>query len=387
VTEAEIRALFPGVERRRYFNAAAAALIPTPVAEAVRDAAERQVRDGIHAFPADMAAVQEARERSARRIGAPVRDVALVSGTADGIARVAGGFPWRPGDEVVLGDLEYPANVYPWAVQADRGVRLKVVPSEDGRLPAARLIDAIGPRTRVVAVSMVQFTSGYRVDLAALAEACRERDVFLAVDAIQGLGVLPVDVTALDIGCLVADGRKWLFGPAGCAVLYVAHAWAVRMRPPSPGALSVENADEFLQWTRWTREDGTLETGGRWRDGAGRFESGFPNTVGAAGLAAALATGERIGPQVIHDRVCRFAARLAAAVGERGWRVHGPRDDTERAGIVAFEPPGDAAELWRALSRDGYSLALRDGRLRAAPHVYNRADEIDDLVEAIARRA
>lgn len=386
MTESEIRDLFPGVRERRYFNAAAASLTPTPVAEAVRAAAERQVAQGIHAFPADMRAVEDARTRAAARIGAPARDVALVSGTADGIARVAGGFPWRPGDEVVLGDLEYPANVYPWAVQADRGVRLRVVRSEAGRLPAERLIDAMGPRTRVLAVSMVQFTSGYRVDLAALSDACRERDVFLAVDAIQGMGVLPIDVVASGVGCLVADGRKWLFGPAGCAVLYVAHEWAVRMRPPSPGALSVENADDFLQWTRWAHDDGTLDTGGCWRDGAGRFESGYPNTIGAAGLAAALDVGERIGPDTIEERVCGLAARLAAAAEERGWTVHGPRSDRERAGIVAFEPPGEAAATWRSLTDDGYSLALRDGRLRAAPHVYNTADEIDDLVEAIARR-
>jgi len=387
VTESRIRDLFPGVRRRRYFNAAAAALTPTPVAEAVRRAVERQVDLGIHAYPEDMAAVRDARERAARRIGADPRDVALVSGTADAIARVAGGFPWRAGDEVVFGDLEYPANVYPWAVQAARGVRVKVVRSHEGRLPAEALIEAIGPRTRVVAVSMVQFTSGYLVDLAAIAEACRRRDVFLAVDAIQALGVLPIDVRALGVGCLAADGRKWMFGPAGCAVLYVAHEWAVRMTPPGPGAQSVSDVEDFLQWTRWPIEDGAMSASGRWRDGAGRFESGYPNTIGAAGLAAALATSERIGPETIRTRVTGLAARLARAVEELGWPVYGPRSDRERAGIVTFEPPGDAARSWKSLSSEGFSLALREGRLRASPHVYNTSEEIDALVEAVRRLA
>ena len=268
-----------------------------------------------------------------------------------------------------------------------RQVRVRVVESEDGRLPAERLIEAIGPRTRVVAVSSVQFTSGYRVDLETLAAACRERDVFLAVDAIQSLGVLPVDVRALGVGCLAADGRKWLFGPAACAILDVAPEWSGRLRPAAPGAPSVENIEDFLQWTAWADDDGTVAIDGHWRERAGRFESGFPNVLGAAGLAAAFEVGERIGVETIRARVTALASRLAAAADDRGWPVYGPRDDAERAGIVTFVPPGDPETIGRRLVEEGFSLTVRGGRLRASPHAYNTADEIDDLVAALERIA
>ncbi len=384
MTEAEILAEFPGTAGRHYLNAAAASLLPRSVGEAMAEAARAQVARGILTWSEDMRRVAAAREAAARLLGASPSDVAFVANTAEAVARVADGLDWRDGDEVVLGDLEYPANVYPWAAQADRGARIRLVRSEDGRLPAERLVEAIGPRTRVVAVSHVQFSTGYRVDLEPLGAACAARGVLLAVDAIQGLGVFPVDVQRLGIGVLAADGRKWLMGPSGTGILCVAPEWTARIRPRAVGALSVTGSEDLLSWAGRVDGAGRLEIEAMLRDGAGRFEAGYPNVVSLAGLRAALDLGERIGRATILERVQARVSRLIEGLASRGLRVHGPRTAEERSGIVSFELPGDAVGHWKRLGERGILVAARDGRLRAAPHVYNTDDDVDALLEALA---
>lgn len=384
MTEAEIRGEFPGVENVAYFNAAAASLLPRCVAEAVAAVTRRQCERGILSWPDDTRAVRGAREAAAGLIGAAPDDVAFVSNTAEGIAKVAEGLDWKDGDEVVLGDLEYPANVYPWAVQRDRGARLRVVRSEGGRLPAERLLAAVTSQTRVLAVSMVQFSSGYRVDLPVLGEACRRRGILLVVDAIQALPVFPADVKALGIGALAVDGRKWLMGPAGAGFLYVAPEWIERVRPRAAGALSVRGAGEMLQYVRHLDASGQLDLAPMYRAGAGRYEAGYYNVVGIAGLGAALDLAERIGRGTIRSRVESAVSRLAAGLEERGFTLFGPVEPEERSGIVAFDVPGSPDDWWRRLEARGFSVAAREGRLRVAPHVYNTLDEIDGLLSALS---
>lgn len=384
MTEAEIRGEFPGVENVAYFNAAAASLLPRCVADAMAAVARRQCERGILSWPDDTRAVRAAREAAARLIGAAPSDVAFVSNTAEGIAKVAVGLDWKDGDEVVLGDLEYPANVYPWAAQIDRGVRLRIVRSQGGRLPAERLLAAVGPRTRVLTVSMVQFASGYRVNLPALGDACRRHGVLLVVDAIQGLPVFPVDVEALGIGALAVDGRKWLMGPAGAGFLYVAPEWIERIRPRAAGALSVQGSGELLQYVRRLDASGQLDLGPMYREGAGRYEAGYYNVTGIAGLGAALDLTERIGRETIRARVESAVSRLVDGLVARGFTLFGPLHPNERSGIVAFDVPGSPDDWWRRLQGRGFSVASREGRLRVAPHVYNTLDEVDGLLSALS---
>lgn len=378
--EATIRSWFPGTRHRAYFNAAAASLLPVQVKEAIDSVTAGWIEKGILCWASDMARVEETREAAADLVGCAPREIALVSNTAEGISRVAAGIDWKEGDEVVLGDLEYPANVYPWAAQQRRGARLRWVRSDEGRLDAGRLIDAIGSRTRVLAVSMVQFGSGYRVDLDALGEACRSSGVLLVVDAIQGLGVFPLDVKKIGIGALATDGRKWLMGPAGAGFLFVDEERIPEIRPVSAGALSVRNPNDFLQYVDRTDGQGRIGLDAMLREGAGRYEPGYPNVCGMAGLGAALTVGAEIGRDVIHGRVTSLVGRLVDALAARGWPVYGPAVKEERSGIVSFSVDADADRISGELDRSGYSLAVRDGRLRVSPHVYNTEGEIDGLL-------
>jgi len=378
-----IRDLFPGTRELVYFNAAAQCLLPEPVAERMHAVARRQCERGITAYPKDMRTIEDTRGAAARLIGARSEDVAFTANTVDGVARIAEGLDWREGDEVLLNDLEFPANVYPWAAQQRRGVRLRFVESGAGRVDAESLVAAIGPRTRVLAVSHVQFSTGYRVDLAVLAEACRAKGVLLFVDAIQSLGVVELNVQETPVAALAVDGRKWLMGPTGCGLLYVAPQWQERIHSSVIGARSVSNHDDLLQYRRWLDPEGRLDLDSRLRDGAGRFEGGYPSVVGVAGLGAALELGERIGRARIRERIAVLVARCVERVAQAGLEVHGPRSADERAGIVSFRIPGDPLEVFRRLHRQGYSIALREGRLRLAPHVYNSDDEVDALFERI----
>lgn len=383
MTPDEIRELFPGTRDLIYLNAASQALLPLPVAERVEGVARRLMRRGITSFPEEMAQLERTRGLAARLIGCEPESIAFTANTAEGISRIAQGLDWREGDEVLLADLEFPANVYPWAAQRDRGVRLRFVASEEGRAEARRYIDAIGPRTRVLSVSHVQFASGYRVALEPLAEACRERGVLFVVDAIQSLGVCPLDLRG--VGALAVDGRKWLMGPPGCGLLYVAPEWIERIRPRTPGALSVTHPEALLQFTEWLDAYGGLDLHGRGRlrPGAGRYESGYPNVVGVAGLGAALELGERIGRPEVHRRVAQLAAHAVRQLEQAGYPVFGPRDAEERAGIVAFSIRGSAEEVFRRLNEDGISISSREGRLRLAPHVYNTEEEVDRVVARV----
>ncbi len=382
MTEAEIRALWPGASKVRYFNAASQALLPVPVADAVRRTLDRWVEGGIHAWPEDMREVEGARSLLARLVGADPRDVAFTANTADAVARVALGLGLREGDEIVLSDLEYPANVYPWTT---RGARLRLVPSSGGRVDPERLVDAIGPRTRVLALSMVQFSSGFRSDLAPLGEACRRRGVLFFVDVIQGLGVFPVDMRAMGIGALAGEGRKWLAAPPGTGFLAVGPEWIARIRPSSIGAMSVSPDFGMLGWVPRVAREGDLDLDPVYREGAGRYEAGYYNVAGLAGLAAALALHRSIGPETVRSRVEARVDEIVRGVESLGLPVFGPRAREERSGIVSIEVAGDA-EVWRRqLAGAGISVGVRDGRLRAAPHVYNEGRDVEALLEALDR--
>src|SRR5262245_17776159 len=206
--------------------------------------------------------VEEVRGLAARLLNADPLDVAFVKNTSEGVGIVAEGFPWRPGDNLVTAAEEYPANVYPWLNLAGRGVAVRRVPSRGSRVELDDLRAAIDGRTRLVSLSHVEFASGFRNDLDAVGGLCRERGIYFFVDAIQGLGVLPLDVRRTPIDFLAADGHKWLLGPEGAGVFYIRRELVELLHPVGVGWNSVVNAEDFL----------TIDF--RLKPHAGRWESG-----------------------------------------------------------------------------------------------------------------
>ena len=370
----ETRSLFPVTHEIAYLNHAGVAPISTRVAEAIaryaRGASERGAFDYTKTYDRE---IERVRERVATLLGAKVSEIAFAKNTTEGLGFVAAGLDWRPGDQVVTCDLEFPSNVYPWWSLRDREVETIMLPGRDGLLPLESVAQALkGPRVRVLALSSVEFGSGARNDLAALGALCRERGVLFCVDAIQSLGCLPLDVQACGIDFLAADGHKWLLSVEGCGIFYCAARVRDQLTPRVVGWRSVENNLDFDRYH--------FDLQGS----AGRFEEGTPNTCGIFALGAAIDLLLEIGIDAIGRRVLELTDLLIDGLRERGARVLSPRGEGLSSGIVSFlagdEPP---AETVSRLRLAGVFTAARGGGVRASPHFYNDADDLDLLLTTI----
>jgi len=369
---ATVRESFPITKHCVFLNHAAVAPISRPAAEAIcRYTQQSSEHAGIGA--GFFRRIEQIRGLAGRLINASAREIAFVKNTTEGIGWVANGLAWEPGDNVVTTGSEFPANVYPWEALQDRGVQRKVVPEVDGRIATTHITDAIDARTRVVAVSAVQYANGFRCDLAALGRACREKGVYLCVDAIQQLGAFPIDVQAMDIDFLSADGHKWLCGPEGCGIFYCRESLLGRLKPTISGWLCMKDALDF----------------GKHRfeyvDDARRFDTGCYNIAGILGMGASIELLLDFGIEETAKRILLLTDHLTAGLSQRGYQVLSPRRAGEASGIVLFESDRhNHEELRDRLEKEHrIILALRNGRLRASPHFYNTIEEMDRAITAL----
>ncbi|HEY8461678.1 MAG TPA: aminotransferase class V-fold PLP-dependent enzyme [Blastocatellia bacterium] len=373
----EIRKLFPVTQNYVYLNNAAVCPISIPVYESMQRHARDVMENGAVNFGAWLAAIKQTRELGARLINAGPDEIAFAPCTSAGLAMIANGVDWRAGDNIVTADCEFPANVVPWMrISREFGVEVKRARERDCRLETEEILSLIDDRTRVVALSFVEFASGFRNDLAAIGRHCRERGVLFVVDAIQGLGALRLDVEAYAIDALSADGHKFLLGPDGVALFYVSRRAMERVKPTLVGWLSVNNPDDYFNYDQPYAPD------------ARRFESGSLNMAGVLGLRAALELFLQIGVEKVEsyllglgDYLCE---RVEAELTDRGYRVVSSRRDGEKSSIICLEHEKYSAnELYRLLNDRRVVVTPRLGRLRISPHFYNTREDIDRLIEAL----
>lgn len=367
-----IRDLFPVTKNYNFQNHAGVAPLSRPAAEAMRTyigelAEEAGIRSGFYRH------AEQVRRSAARLINALPEEVTFIKNTTEGIGWVANGLSWNTGDNVVTTNVEFPANVYPWMGLKGRGVQLKMLPEENGRVPVERMADAIDSRTRVLSVSAVQFASGYRADLASLGKLCKQKGVLFCVDAIQALGAFPIDVKGMYIDFLAADGHKWLCGPEGCGIFYCDSALIGHLKPVIAGWLCMKGALDFGNYKF------------EFVDDARKFDTGSYNLAGIYGLGASIDMFLEFGVQQVADHVLGLTDRLVAGLREKGYRVVSSRRPGEASGIVAFVSDRNDHERIQQHLQDEHRIviAVREGRLRASPHVYNTFEEIDQLLEAL----
>ncbi|MDC0690107.1 aminotransferase class V-fold PLP-dependent enzyme [Mitsuaria sp. RG] len=360
-----------------YLNHAAIAPWPRRTAEAVARFAQENVRLGAREYPAWLATERRLRERLARLLNAPsTGDIALVGNTSQALSLVAFGLDWRPGDQVVISDEEFPSNRVVWQALADRGVEVV----EAGLAvadPEAALLAACGPRTRLLSVSAVQFASGLRLDLARLGAACRQRGVLFCVDAIQQVGALPFDVQHYQCDFAMADGHKWMLGPEGLGVFYCRSDLRRQLRLHAYGWHMLEHLGDFerRQWQP--------------ARSARRFECGSPNMLGACALEASLSLLEDVGMTVVAEQLEQRVEQLHQGLTAiPGAQLHSPIDPSRRAGIVSFSLDGQAnADIYRALSDSGVICAVRGPGVRFSPHFYTDPNLIDDVLRQVRQIA
>ena len=367
------RAHFPTTARWAFFDHASVAAPPTPCAEAIAEWARDKAINGTTSYLPWVARVEKVRALAGRLLNADPLDVCFVGSTTQGVGMIAEGFPWVDGDNVVTAAEEYPSNQYPWMNLRNRGVAVRAVPSRGNRIDIADIRAAMDGRTRVLAISSVEFASGFRNDLDALGDLCRRRGIFFFVDAIQSLGAFPMDVQRTPIDALSADGHKWMLGPEGAGIAYVRREWVERLHPVGVGWNSVVNAAEFS----------AIDF--RLKPHAGRWEGGTMNVGGIVGLGESLRLLLDAGIDNVRARVLELTDYLCEKIPAAGAEVFSSRSAGEGSGIVSLLTPGrDPKGLMHQCRSAGVVVNVRGGRLRVSPHAYNTPEEIDRLVEVLA---
>lgn len=367
---AQYRAEFPVTERFTYLNHAAVAPLPRRTAKAMQEFAEDACLNGSFHYPAWMATCDAVRTAAARLVNASESEIAFVKNTSEGIATVALGFPWKAGDRIVAFKEEFPANLYIWKkLEEWKGVRVEWLSCFD---PLDR-IEQAARGARLLAISFVQYLSGYRADLAAIGEICQREGVFFFVDAIQGLGVFPLDVRAMNIHAFAADGHKWLLGPEGQGLLYVQQDWQDRIEPVEFGWTTVAGYADYASRDMTPRHD------------AGRYECGTLNTIGLHGLRTSLELVLEAGVERIRAAVQSLGDQIAAGASALGYAVSGPpRTASTGSGIVSIQHPQVDARLVHARLRDnGFLAAPRQGWVRLSPHFYISPEDVDRMLAAL----
>lgn len=369
-----LRALeFPVASRWAYFDHAAVAPLPRRSVERLAAWSTDAMSNGVAHWGEWAERLEIVRDRIAALISARTDEIALVPSTTVGIGLVAEGLEWKAGDNVVTAFEEYPSNVYPWMNLASRGVSLRRVPGRDGAIWPEDLAGAMDDRTRVLAISHVEFASGFRNDLDALCSLCRERGVAVLVDAIQSLGAIAIDVRKTPVDFLATGGQKWLLGPEGSGFLYVRSEWIDKLRTLGVGSRSVVGHMDY------SNIDFTL------RPGAKRWEGGAYNMGAIQTLGASLEILHEVGIERASARILDRAARVRAIAEEAGWSVYGSRAQGDLSGIVSIERPGvDARACVKPLRESGVIASWRGGRLRLSPHIYTNEADLARLGEALA---
>lgn len=355
-----------------YFDHAAVAPLPEPSRRAMADQIADQAANGDVNWPQWRKNVEMVRKLGAELVGADVGEVAVIRNTTEGVGLVAEGFPWREGDNVVVPSSEFPSNLYPWKQLATRGVEVRVVDTPGERLSPDAVNSACDSRTRIVAVSWVGYATGWRNDPAIYADIAHRHGAHVFLDAIQGCGVLPLDVKAMGIDFLAADGHKWMLGPEGAGLFYVRKETLDVLRPLLIGWNSVETAGDY------TNPDMRL------KPTAARYEGGSYNMAGIAGLAESLKLLHSYGTANVEADLLRVTNELCERLLSVGAEIASDRSFDKASGIVAFTLPGQTTtELRKRLLRCNVVVRERNGRLRASPHAYTNSDDIDRLIEGL----
>ncbi|MGB8145579.1 MAG: aminotransferase class V-fold PLP-dependent enzyme, partial [Chromatiaceae bacterium] len=276
-----------------------------------------------------------------------------------GLSILAQGLDWQTGDNVVGIVQEFPSNRLPWEALQDQGVAYRALDLDTTDDPEAALAGLCDARTRLVAVSSVQYARGLRLNLERLGATCHRRGILLCVDAIQSLGALPFDLKRTPVDVVVADGHKWMLGPEGIALLYVAPALRPRLRLRQFGWHMIAHPGDY------DRHDWTPSPT------ATRFECGSPNLLGIHALEASLSLLQEVGMASVASAIEQRISRLMSLLDQAGFEVLTPRAPERHAGILTFRVPGaDHPSLWRGLQTRGVICALRGGGIRFSPHFY-----------------
>ncbi len=309
---------------------------------------------------------------TAHLLGCREEDVSLTTSTSEGLHRVAEGLPWREGDNLILFEHEFPANVYPWTNLERRGVEIRFVPEVEGRFRLEEIRSRMDARTRLLAVSHVEYSKGFRHDLEALGELCHERGVLFVVDAIQSLGVVHLDVKRAKIHFLSAGGYKWLMAGPGSGLFYSSRQGRESLTELNYPYSSVENPFDYSTYYQPPQNTGRL------------FETGVPNFATQAMMEASLGLLREVGISRIQEQVLTLTRHLREGLLRKGYRVVTPAEDARRAGILSFYSGRiPSPQLFDLLTGKNIVISPRREYIRVSPHFYNTIEQMERFLELL----
>ena len=369
-----LRELFPITRRYNYLNHAAVSPLPLPTLQAIQSQLKDVQENGSVNFQDWLDTKEDARRLLANLLGARPEQVAFMRNTSDALSTVANGLKWQQGDNIVTFRGEFPSNIYPWLRIRDVfGVELRMCEERDGRVDFEDLSKLVDQNTRVVAISHVQFASGFRADLERLGRLARQHDALLVVDTIQALGVVPIDVEAELVDVAAGASHKWLLAPEGVGYLYLSDRARERVQPTLVGWVSVPKPEDFQNF-----EQG-------WNEGTLAWETGTGQASLLYGLKASLKLLEALGVAKTARYLEELTDHLCDRLQSAPYQVVSSRLAGEKSQIVCIRSASgmSAMALYVYLKKQNIITAPRGDRLRIAPHVYNTPEEIDALVAAL----
>lgn len=367
----QLRSLFPITARAVYLNHAAVSPLPTPAVDAIQSQLKDVAENGSVNFRSWIATKESARRLAAGMIGARPEQLAFMRNTSDGLSTIANGLSWRAGDNLVTFRREFPSNVYPWLrLREACGVEVRLCEERNGRIELDEMIALIDDRTRLVAVSQVQFASGFRADLRRLGLAARARDALLVVDVIQAMGVIPTNVADDLIDVAAGAGHKWLLGPEGVGLLYLSDRARERIQPTLVGWISVPNPDDHGNFDQ------------PWNRGALAWETGTGPSALIYGLEASLRLLSETGVERIAAYLEELTDYLCDRLDTGRYQIVSSRLKSEKSQTVSIRHKRgmDSLTLYSDLKKRNIITAPRGGGLRISPHFYNTRADIDQLL-------
>jgi len=370
----EIRENFPVTKNLIYLDHAAVAPFHNGSKIALEEYTEHFLNQGIRNYDYWYEKTEQIRESFAKFIKADKTEIAFIKSTSAGLSMLANGIHFQEGENVIIPDIEFPSNIYPWLNLQRKGVNVKFLNCEQGILDLNKLESLIDEKTRVVSISWVQFTNGYRVDLSKVSEICRNKSnqygkkIYFCVDAIQGLGALDLDISQIDIDFLAADGHKWFLAAEGSGFLYCNKSILDDIHPATVGWKSVINPLDF------TNINFDLEKSAK------KFEEGSMNLAGILTLGASLELFNKYCINNIEKRILNLSKYACKLLKEKNIELVTQNNDFCRSGIVSFKTKNINADYEKLLKLN-IQFSKRGEFLRISPHFYNIEQEIEYFVD------
>lgn len=356
-----------------YFNHASTGPVSNLVANRLSDLLKEKSESKIDDYSSFLKVVDETKKLIADLLNCDADRTAFVDNTSNGLNILAQSIDWKKGDRILLNDIEFPANVYPFLNLKRSEVEVDFVKSENGIVTAEQIINSIKPETKLVSVSFVQFLSGYKIDLEKIGNYCRANKIIFCVDGIQGIGAIKLDVKKCKIDFLSCGTQKWLLGMQGLAFIYIDEDFQKKMIPANVGWLSVINAWELLDYK--------LEL----KTSANVFQGGTLNTFGIYAFNSSLNLFKEFGFDKIEMVVLSNTKYFISKLQNIGLDcLLSDCSDEELAGIVSFKPKNPEA-IFEQLEKKKIICSIREGLIRFAPHFYNTTEEIDKVVEELQK--